>query len=55
MFREINPTLMAVMLLGLQDYHDYLSRDTDGKPLEERYDEATDIILYGILKRRTEA
>ena len=55
LFREINPTLMAVMLLGLQDYHDYLSRDTDGKSLEERYDEATDIILYGILKRRTEA
>ena len=54
LFREINPTLMAVMLLGLQDYHDYLSRDTDGKSLEERYDEATDIILYGILKRRTE-
>ncbi len=55
LFREMNPTLMAVMLLGLQDYHDYLSRDTDGKSLEERYDEATDIILYGILKRRTEA
>jgi len=54
LFREINPTLMAVMLLGLQDYHDYLSKDTDGKSLEERYDEATDIILYGILKRRTE-
>ena len=54
LFREINPTLMTVMLLGLQDYHDYLSKDTDGKSLEEKYDEATDIILYGILKRRTE-
>jgi len=52
LFREINPTLMAVMLLGLQDYHHYLAKDTDGKSLEERYDEATDIILYGILKRR---
>jgi AcrR family transcriptional regulator len=54
LFREINPTLMAVMLLGLQDYHDVLSKDTDGRSLEERYDEATDIILYGILKRPTE-
>jgi hypothetical protein len=45
---------MAVMLLGLQDYHDYLSRVMDGKTLEEKYDEVTDIILYGILKRRTE-
>jgi AcrR family transcriptional regulator len=53
LFREINPTLMAVMLLGLQDYHDYLSKDADGKSLEEKYNEATDIILYGILKRRT--
>ena len=55
LFREMNPTLMAVMLLGLQDYHDYLSRVMDGKTLEEKYDEVTDIILYGILKRRTES
>jgi len=52
LFREMNPTLMAVMLLGLQDYHDYLARVMDGKTLEEKYDEVTDIILYGIMKRR---
>jgi len=51
LFREINATLMAVMLLGMQDYHDYLSRDMKETDLEKLYDEAKDIILYGILKR----
>ncbi len=51
LFREINATLMTVMLLGLQDYHGYLSKDQNDRTLEELYDDAKDIILYGILKR----
>ncbi len=53
LYRDINATLMAVMIMGMQDYHDYLSRsrEKDGTALEKQYDEAKDIILYGILKR----
>jgi len=51
LFREFNATLMAVMLLGLQDYHGYLSKALKDKTLEEMYDDAKDIILYGILKK----
>ena len=51
LFREVNTTLMAVMLLGLQDYHDYLSRERDGQDVSRQYEEAKDIILYGILRR----
>ncbi len=51
LYREINATLMAVMILGMQDYHDYLSRERGGASLEKQYDEAKDIILYGILKK----
>jgi AcrR family transcriptional regulator len=50
-FRDINSTLMTVMLLGLQDYHGYLSKEQPDKTLEELYDDAKDIMLYGILKR----
>jgi AcrR family transcriptional regulator len=50
-FREVNATLMTVMLLGLQDYHGYLEKTLEGKTLEQLYDDAKDIILYGILKR----
>jgi hypothetical protein len=42
---------MTVMLLGLQDYHGYLAKALNEKTLEELYDDAKDIILYGILKR----
>jgi len=51
LFREFNATLMTVMLLGLQDYHGYLAKALNDKTLEELYDDAKDIILYGILKR----
>ncbi len=53
LYRDINATLMAVMIMGMQDYHDYLSRsrEKDGAALEKQYDEAKDIILYGILKK----
>jgi len=49
-FRQINATLMTVMLLGLQDYQEYLAKTFSNKKLEELYEEARDIILYGILK-----
>jgi AcrR family transcriptional regulator len=50
-FREVNATLMTVMLLGLQDYHGYLEKTLKGKTLEQLYDDAKDIILHGILKK----
>jgi AcrR family transcriptional regulator len=50
-FREFNSTLMTVMLLGLQDYHGYLSKKQPDKTLEELYDDTQDIMFYGILKR----
>jgi len=51
LFRRINATLMAVMLLGLQDYHDYIRKKSREDPLRKQYDEAKEIILYGILKK----
>jgi len=51
LFREFNATLMAVMFLGLQDYHGYLAKALKDKSLDELYDDAKDISLYGILKR----
>ena len=51
LFREVNATLMTVMLLGLQDYHGYLKKASNEKTLEELYGDAKDIILYGILER----
>ena len=51
LFREVNATLMTVMLLGLQDYHGYLEKTLKGKTVEDLYDDAKDIILHGIVKR----
>jgi len=51
LFRKINATLITVMLLGLQDYHDYLSKDMNDKDMDMLYEEAKDIILYGIVNR----
>ncbi len=51
LFRNINATLMAVMILGLQDYNDYLLKELGEPDFEKLYDEGTDIILYGILKK----
>ncbi len=50
-FRDINATLMTVMLLGLQDYQEYLAKALSDKKMEELYDDAKNIILYGIVKR----
>jgi AcrR family transcriptional regulator len=51
LFRQVNATLMTVMLLGLQDYHGYLEKTLKGKTVEDLYDDAKDIILHGIVKR----
>ena len=34
MFREINSTLVAIMMLGLQDYRDYLSKNMDDQAMD---------------------
>ncbi len=51
LFRRINAKLMAVMLIGLQDYHDYLSKGLNEKEMNRLYEETKDIILYGILNK----
>ncbi len=51
LFRKINTSLMAAMLLGLQDYNDYLMKEQEGKTAADLFDEGKDIILYGILKK----
>ena len=51
LFRRINATLMAVMLLGLQDYNDYIMKENQDEALRKQYEEAKEIILYGILKK----
>ena len=51
LFRNINATLMAVMLIGLQDYQDYLAKLLGEDTVEQRYEEVKDIILHGILKK----
>ncbi len=51
MFREINATLVAVMLLGLQDYRDYLLKDMDEQAMDILYEDVKDVILYGIIKK----
>lgn len=50
-FRKINATLMTVMLLGLQDYREYLGKALSNKTMDDLYEDAKDIILHGILKR----
>jgi AcrR family transcriptional regulator len=51
LFRKINSTLMTVMLLGLQDYSAYFSKDGDKEHMDSLYEDAKDIILYGILNK----
>ncbi len=51
MFRRINATLVAVMLLGLQDYHDYLAKSMDENAVDIIYEDVKDILLYGILNK----
>lgn len=52
LFRNINPTLATTMLLGMQDYSDYISQGEDKQSFEKEYEEAKDIILYGILNKK---
>ncbi len=51
LFRQINATLMACMILGMQDYANYISKDQKGKTFVQLYEEGKDIILYGILNK----
>lgn len=51
LFRNINALLLAVMLLGIQDYSNYLPHDNDEKILQRQYEDAKDIILHGILNK----
>jgi AcrR family transcriptional regulator len=51
LFRKMNSTLMTAMLLGLQDYSAYFSKDGDKDHMESLYEDAKDIILYGILNK----
>ncbi len=51
LFRKMNSTLMTAMLLGLQDYSAYFSKDEDKEHMDSLYEDAKDIILYGILNK----
>ncbi len=51
MFREINTTLAAVMLLGLQDYRDYLLKNMGDGARDIIYEDVKDIMFYGIIKK----
>jgi len=51
MFRKINTTLVAVMLLGLQDYRDYFAKNMGDRDMEALYEDIKDILLYGILRK----
>ena len=51
MFREINSTLVAIMLLGLQDYRDYILKDMDEQAMDILYEDVKDVMLYGIIKK----
>ncbi len=42
---------MTAMLLGLQDYSCYFSKDGDKEHMESLYEDAKEIILYGILNK----
>lgn len=50
--REVNPTLLAVMLLGIQDYcSEYISKGHFGEPPERILEGVKDILLHGIRKK----
>ena len=50
--REVHPTLLAVMLLGIQDYcSEYISKGQFDEPPEQILEGVKDILLHGIRKR----
>ena len=52
--REVNPTLLAVMLLGIQDYcSEYISKGQFDEPPERILEAVKDILLHGIRKRES--
>lgn len=51
LFREVNPLVVSVMLLGIQEYcEEYFSRAAPGKREDIRR-EINDILIYGLLKK----
>jgi len=50
--REVHPTLLAVMLLGIQDYcSEYISKGQFDEPPEQILEGVKDILLHGIRKK----
>ncbi len=50
--REVNPTLLAIMLLGIQDYcSEYISKGQFDESPERIFEGVKDILLHGIRKR----
>lgn len=50
--REVNPTLLAVVLLGIQDYcSEYISKGQFDEPPERILEGVKDILLHGIRKK----
>jgi AcrR family transcriptional regulator len=50
--RKVDPTLLAVMLLGIQDYCSaYMSKGHLGESPERIFEDVKDILLHGIRKR----
>ena len=50
--REVNPVLLAVMLLGIQDYcSEYISKGQFDEPPERILEGVKDILLHGIRKK----
>lgn len=51
--RAVNPKLLAVMLLGIQDScAEYISRGQFDESPDRLFEEVKDIILYGVLQKR---
>jgi AcrR family transcriptional regulator len=51
--RDVNPTLLALMLLGTQDYcSEYVSRGQLEESPEQVFEGVKDILLHGIRKRK---
>jgi hypothetical protein len=49
--REVNPALLAVMLLGIQDYcSEYVSRGKFDETPERIFEDVKEILLHGIRK-----
>lgn len=53
LLRAVNPGLLAVMLLGIQDScSEYISRGRFDEPPERLFEEVKDMILHGVLRKK---